>query len=155
LYYIFKNKFDISKGQVSNPFWRGQQDPRFVRISLSRWAVERRPDYRIDLGSFHRSKRSCLLDRPLGVPCAFVVVGLARKRNILTLTTPLDFPFSSDLNILNVNVELKGQDPFGQIRSGHLKVRGKVRTESSGKYPINFEKGTLVLTYVMDVLRSE
>ncbi|ERF70188.1 hypothetical protein EPUS_00376 [Endocarpon pusillum Z07020] len=38
-------------------------------------------------------------------------------------------PFgSADLSILDVNVDLKGPDPFGQIHSAQLKVYGKVRT---------------------------
>jgi hypothetical protein len=32
-----------------------------------------------------------------------------------------------DLDILDVNAQLHVRDPFGQIRSGHLKVHGKVR----------------------------
>jgi hypothetical protein len=48
--------------------------------------------------------------------------------------------FSSDLNILNINVELKGQDPFRQIRSGHLKVRRKVSTGIIRKIPHQLRK---------------
>lgn len=48
--------------------------------------------------------------------------------------------FSSDLNILNINVELKDQDPFRQIRSGHLKVRRKVSTGIIRKIPHQLRK---------------
>jgi hypothetical protein len=40
-----------------------------------------------------------------------------------------------DLNILDTNVELNRQDPFGQIRSGHLKVCGKARIGIIRKSP--------------------
>jgi hypothetical protein len=38
-----------------------------------------------------------------------------------------DSQIVKDLEILDVNIQLHGQDPFGRIRSGYLKVHGKVR----------------------------
>jgi hypothetical protein len=38
-----------------------------------------------------------------------------------------DSPIVKDLEILDVNIQLHGRDPFGRIRSGYLKVHGKVR----------------------------
>jgi Heterokaryon incompatibility protein (HET) len=38
-------------------------------------------------------------------------------------------------DILDVKIQLRGRDPFGEIRSGHLRLHGKVRVETIRKLP--------------------
>lgn len=48
---------------------------------------------------------------------------------------------SSEFDIIDAHVEKKGQDLFGKVQSGYLKIRGKIRTGIVRKLPHQFRQG--------------